>query len=171
VRVAVPVLVCLVYGLGASSCSAPNASPAGEPAGAAVPGGAGTVSRPARMLRVAARLTDGGLEVVSLVEAQNTVNRRDPLRRSPAFWRSYDGQGRLLEERGFRLETGLRSEHPGPHGELGGQQVPLDEPVFDVAVPLSFGLASVRFFRVAPGGDRERAEILGELEIPGGPAP
>jgi hypothetical protein len=123
------------------------------------------------MLRAVLRLTAGGIEVVSLSEAENTLNRRDPLRDSPAFWRSFDGQGRLLEERGLRLETALRSEAPAADGTIEGVRVPLDEPVFDAAVPLGPGLRIVRFYRTAPGQPRDRAEALGEIEIPEGTAP
>jgi hypothetical protein len=172
-RPAIIAAACLLVGLSAGACSAPTQPAAGEPStgqGAVAVGTAAArdgTTRPGRMLRAVLRLTAAGIEVVSLTEAGNTVNRRDPLRRSTTFWRSFDSQGNLLEERGFRLETELRSEGPGPDGELTGERVTLDQPVFDVAVPLRPGLRTVRFFRAAPGGDREQADVIGELEVPG----
>ncbi len=159
-------LACLCLGPIAGACSAPTRTAAGDPRPAGQNATVDDGARPERMLRAVLRLTSSGLEVVSLVEAPNTVNRRDPLRRSPAFWRSFDGQGRLLEERGVRLETELRSEAPGPDGLIEGAHVSLDEPVFDATVPLRPGLRTVRVFRAAPGTGRDRAELLGEFEVP-----
>jgi hypothetical protein len=170
-RPAIPVVLCLLAGLAAGACSAPVDPATDTPSAAGPNATADGGARPGRMLRAVLRLTAGGIEVVSLTEAGNTVNRRDPLRRSTTFWRSFDSQGNPLEERGFRLEVELRSEGPGPDGELTGEHVALDRPVFDVAVPLRPGLRTVRFFRVAPGDDRERAGLLGEIEVPAGMPP
>ncbi|HUT77778.1 MAG TPA: hypothetical protein VM285_08840 [Polyangia bacterium] len=172
-RPAILAACCLLAGLAAGACSThappvtdePSAShgAAGGESGVANDDGS---ARPERMLRFVLRLSVDGLEVVSLIAADNTVNRRDPHRGSTAFWRSFDAGGSLLEERGFRLEAELRSEVPGPDGTIEGARVPLDEPVFDVAVPLRPGIKTIRFFRAAPGAGRDRAEVLGELEVP-----
>ncbi|MDD5309266.1 MAG: hypothetical protein PHU25_18280, partial [Deltaproteobacteria bacterium] len=115
------------------------------------------------MLRLVLRLTPQGVVLVSSSEAQNTMNRRDPMADAPTFYRALTGDGRVLAERGFRLETELRSEGPGEDGAMHGVHVPVAEPVFTVMVPKVAGLSVVRFYRAEPGGDRAAAEILGEV--------
>jgi hypothetical protein len=146
----------------AVGCSAQGA---GQPAAAtvlpqrAVESGA----RTGGMLRLVLRLTDHGVDLVSSSEAPDTMNRRDPLAGSPTFCRALSADGTVLAERGFRLETTIRSEAPGKDGTIEGARADVAEPVFTVTVPMVAGLASVRFYRARPGADRASAEVLGEV--------
>jgi hypothetical protein len=115
------------------------------------------------MLRLVLRLTSGGVEILSSSEAPNAMNRRDPLAGSPTFYRALDASGAVLAERGFRLETEIRSESPGEDGKIVSARAQVAEPVFTVMVQKVEGLALVRFFRAAPGADRASAEVLGEV--------
>jgi hypothetical protein len=149
-----------------SACSPTELSdPAAAPAGTAVDGepGAEQAGRADRVLRLVLRLTADGVETVSAVEFPGRVNRRDPHRSSAVFFRAVDRDGRILFERGFRLETHLRSEAQGPGGMIEGRRVPLAEPVFTVALPRHPNLDAIRFFRASERGSRDEAELLGEV--------
>ena len=124
---------------------------------------AGEIERPTRMLRLLVRLTATGPQIDSAIEADNTQNRRDPYRGSPTFFRAIDADGNTLAERGFRLETNIRSETTGEDGAMRAVRVPIDEPVFSVAVPLHQELDSVRFFRAHSGEPRDTADLIGEI--------
>lgn len=125
--------------------------------------GAGGAERPDRILHLVLRLTANGVETVSAIEAPGRVNRRDPHRSSSTFFRALDRNGRVLFERGLRLETHLRSEVQGADGTLDGRRVPLEEPVFTVVVPRYPDLDAIRFFHGAPGALRDTAEQIGEV--------
>jgi len=166
-RFAAIALILLAASCGAPPATGTGASPGPETAapeaigGVAVPPAPAT--RPAVMLRLTLRLDGDGVELLSSSEAPNTVNRRDPHRASPTFFRVIGEDGSVLEERGFRLETELRSETAGADGALEGTRVPVDDPVFSVAVPGHAGLSAVRFYRAPPGGGRDGAVLLGEV--------
>lgn len=125
--------------------------------------GAERADRTDRILRLVLRLTADGVELVRAVEAPGRVNRRDPHGSSPTFLRAVDPEGRVLFERGFRLETQLRFEVPGPDGAIEGQRVPLAEPVFTAALPLHPDLDAIRFYRASERGSRDEAELIGEV--------
>ncbi|MBW2278048.1 MAG: hypothetical protein JRF63_11175 [Deltaproteobacteria bacterium] len=116
-----------------------------------------------RVLRLVLRITADGVATVKAIEAPGRIGRRDPYRASPTFYRGYDLDGRELFERGFRLETHLRSEIHGPGGVIEGTRVPLAEPVFTVIVTILKDLHSIRFYRTARGDTRRSAEPIGEV--------
>jgi hypothetical protein len=119
--------------------------------------------RPDRMLRLTIRLTQDGAEVIDVVEATNTINRRDPHLRSRAFYRAHDSTGEVLIERGFRLEDHIRAEVPGEGGQLEGQLVPLEERIITLTVPAYDDLQVIRLYRSTTGGDRKDAELLAQI--------
>jgi hypothetical protein len=98
-------------------------------------------------VRLTIRLTPGGAELLNRVETQELVQRRDPNRNEPTFFRVYDGEGRVLAERGFRLETELRAEVPAADGTLSGSHVPIDAPIVSMQVPLFAETAIIRLYR------------------------
>jgi hypothetical protein len=118
---------------------------------------------PERILRLVLRLTPGGVETVRAVEAPGRINRRDPHRASPTFFRAVDRDERVLFERGFRLETHVRSETHGPEGDIEGRWIELAQPVFSVVVPSFEDLHAIRFFRGSRGDLGKPAELLGEV--------
>jgi hypothetical protein len=120
-------------------------------------------TRPDRVLRLVLRLTEDGVETVEAIEAPGRVGRRDPYRSSPGYCRGFDRDGKVLFERGLRLETHLRSEVAGPDGVIEGRRIPLEQPVLTVLVPLHDELDRVRFYRASPGASRSDAEPIGEV--------
>ena len=119
--------------------------------------------RPDRMLRLTIRLAQDGAEVIDLVEAPNTINRRDPHLKSRAFYRAYDSTGEVLVERGFRLEDHIRAEVPGEGGQLEGQLVPVEERIITLTVPAHDDLQVIRLYRSTTGGDRKDAALLAQI--------
>ncbi|MDD5308180.1 MAG: hypothetical protein PHU25_12735, partial [Deltaproteobacteria bacterium] len=70
----------------ALGCSAQGA---GQPAATTtVPQRTAETARPDSMLRLVLRLTPQGVVLVSSSEAQNTMNRRDPMADAPTFYRA-----------------------------------------------------------------------------------
>jgi hypothetical protein len=118
---------------------------------------------PDRILRLVLRLTDDGIETIKALEAPGRIGRRDPYRHAPTFARGYDADGRLLFERGFRLDSELRSEVHGLDGTIEGARVPLGEPLFTVVVPQHRDLDRIGFYRAARGDPRSAAELIGEV--------
>ena len=107
-------------------------------------------------LRLTLRLSPGGVEILSRAVSDAPVQRRDPYRNEPTFFRVYDGAGRALAERGFRLETELRSEAPAADGTISGERVPIDAPVVSIQIPRFAEAASVKLYRrdaAAPGAE------------------
>ncbi len=119
--------------------------------------------RPDRMLRLTIRLTQDGAEVVDVVEAPNTINRRDPHSKSRAFYRAHDSTGEVLLERGFRMEDHIRAEVPGEDGQLEGQLVPMEERIITLTVPAYDDLRVIRLYRSTTGGDRKDAKLLAQI--------
>lgn len=119
--------------------------------------------RPSGMMMLSLKLTESGIDVLSRTEAPNSMNRRSPHEKRDTFFRVFSSAGQVLLERGFRLETEIRSESNGPNGVMEGSGVPLREPTFSVSVPLYKDMEVVRFYRIHEGGTRENAEIIGEV--------
>ena len=119
--------------------------------------------RPDRMLRLTIRLAQDGAQVIDVVEAPNTINRRDPHLKSRAFYRAHDSTGEVLVERGFRLEDNIRAEVPGEDGQLEGQLVPLKERIITLTVPAYDDLQVIRLYRSTTRGDRKDAELLTQI--------
>ncbi len=119
--------------------------------------------RPDRMLRLTIRLGEEGAEVIDVVEAPNTINRRDPHLKSRAFYRAHDSTGEVLVERGFRLEDHIRAEVPGEDGQLEGQLVPVGERIITLTVPAYDDLQVIRLYRSTTGGDRKNAALLAQI--------
>jgi len=146
---AILVAACAPSATGDSPAAATSATAATSPAASpAVPDG-GSV-------RLTIRLSPGGAEVLSRVASDAPVQRRDPYRNAPTFFRVYDGAGRALAERGFRLETELRSEAPAADGTISGERVPIDAPVVSIQIPRFAEAASVKLYRrdaAAPGAE------------------
>ncbi|MDJ0765200.1 MAG: hypothetical protein QNJ97_19625 [Myxococcota bacterium] len=162
----------LAVGLIALAAGCDGAPVASEVGGSTAVRGIHTVSqgpgylganRPDKALRLTMKLTTDGVEVLSAVEAANTLNRRDRYASSPAFYRVLDAKDRVVFERGFRLETVIRSETNGPDGQIEGHFFELKEPVFRAVVPLFENTASIQFYRVGGDGSRESATLLGEV--------
>ena len=141
------------------ACDPPtDADPAEQTAAAGEPD-----PPPEQILRLVLRLTPDGVETVSAVEAPGRIGRRDPYREASTFYRALDRQGRLLCERGFRLETHLRSESQGPDGTIEGERVPIAKPVFTVVVPRHPDLDRILLFGAERGEPRHTAEPIGEV--------
>ena len=119
-------------------------------------------SRPDKMLRLVLRLMDDGLEVISRTEAPNRTNRRDGRARHRTFYRVYAADGTVLEERGFEMARATRGEIREADGSIRGVRVPVDEPVFSVAVPLHEGWSEIRFFE-ADDVSRKDPVLLGRV--------
>ena len=119
--------------------------------------------RPDRMLRLTIRLGDKGAEVIDVVEAPNTINRRDPHSKSRAFYRAHNSTGEVLTERGFRLEDHIRAEIPGEDGQLEGQLVPVEDRIITLTVPAHDDLQVIRLYRSTTGGDRKDAKLLAQI--------
>ena len=119
--------------------------------------------RPDRMLRLTIRLTEDGAEVIDVVEAPNTINRRDPHLKSRAFYRAHDSTGEILVERGFRIEDHIRAEVPGEDGQLEGQLVPLEERIITLTVPAYDDLQVIHLYRSTTGSDRKDAKLLAQI--------
>jgi len=118
---------------------------------------------PDRMLRLVLRLTADGVETIAVVEASGRVGRRDPHRASSVFLRGLDRDGQTLFEQGVAIETRRRAEVHGQDGVIEGRSIPIEEPVFSVAVPLHPELDAIRFFRAEPGAARGSAALIGEV--------
>jgi hypothetical protein len=119
--------------------------------------------RPERMLKLVLRLTAQGVVELGRVEAPNTMNRRSPDEKRDTFYRAVSRTGAVLLERGFRLETEVRSEIQGADGRTEGRRVEVAQPEFTVAVPLYDDLDAIRFYRAGPDGARASAALLGEV--------
>lgn len=118
---------------------------------------------PDRMLRLTIRLTQEGADVIDVVEAPNTINRRDPHVKSRAFYRAHDSKDKVLVERGFRLEDHIRAEVPGQDGQLEGQLVPVEERIITLTVPAYDDLQVIRLYRSTTSGDRKNAALLAQI--------
>ncbi len=145
-----------------ASCSAGPGDNTAPPSGSHGAIGAQKTVRHKTMLRVTLRLTENGVEVLSSVLADNTVNRRDPHRNSSTFFRVLDKDGNILVQRGFRLETTIRSETIDETGKMSGKQIPIDKPVFTLAIPLPDNAHSITLFESAPDSDG-KVTVLGEF--------
>lgn len=144
------------------SRSAPAAATSGSPhENGAAPHDS---KRPEKMLRLVLALEGGKLVEISRAVVPNTVGARDPHRRSASFSRALDARGEVIDERGFRLERHRRSETAGPDGEMIGDRIEVDRPVFSIAVPLFAGLETIRIYAADEGGDRGAARLLGEVD-------
>ena len=119
--------------------------------------------RPDRMLRLTIHLGEEGADVIDVVEAPNTINRRDPHSKSRAFYRAYNSNGEVLAERGFRIEDYIRAEVPGQDGQLEGQLVPVEERIITLTVPAYDDLQVIHLYRSPTGGDRKNAELLAQI--------
>jgi hypothetical protein len=120
-------------------------------------------ARPAQMFSIVLKVTKQGLEKLQVDRAENSLNRRDPHRREPTFYRVLDADGRVIFERGFRLKTEIRAETADEHGNLSGTRIKVEEPIFTIKVPAFADLEVIRLFRVEPGQTRENAKVLGEV--------
>jgi hypothetical protein len=148
----------------ACACSSAGVGEPGPLPGASSTAQTAAAAEPDTILRLVLRLTDGGVEVVGAKRAPGKINRRDSYRSSSTFFRALDGEGRLLLERGFRLETEIRSETADEDGAIHGAHVAIDEPVFTVVVPAYTELDAIRFFRAPPGMPRANAVLIGEIK-------
>ncbi|MBN2670166.1 MAG: hypothetical protein JXX29_00750 [Deltaproteobacteria bacterium] len=119
--------------------------------------------RPSGMVKLSLKLTESGIEVLDRTEAPNSMNRRSPHEKRDTFFRVFSNTGQVLLERGFRLETEIRSESNGPDGVMEGLGVPLQEPAFSVSIPLFDNIEVVRFYRTLVGGSRDNATLIGEV--------
>ena len=132
-------------------------------ASTATPAAAGAAPLPAATaegsVRLTIRLAPGGAELLARVETQEPVQRRDPYRNEPTFFRVYDGAGRVLAERGFKLEAALRTEAPAADGTLSGEHVPLEAPIVSLQIPRFEGAATVRLYRRGAAEPELLAEV------------
>ncbi|MCK9460179.1 MAG: hypothetical protein M0R80_11115 [Proteobacteria bacterium] len=145
-------------------CAACAPGAAGDPqiapaAAAATPGAASADAQADGSTRLTIRLAPGGPEVLSRADSDESVQRRDPYRNEPTFFRVVDGAGRVLAERGFRLEDELRSEAPAADGTLSGEHVPLEAPIVSLQIPRFAGAAAVRLYRRGANGPELLAEV------------
>lgn len=160
---AIPIVAAATIAAACSSVAVNGQDPP-PPARTVEAGGpAAMETRPAEMYSIVLKLTDHGLETVQVDRVQNTMNRRDPHRREPTFYRVVAADGGVVFERGFRLETERRSETADENGKLSGVRVEVEEPVFTIKVPAFENLDVVRLFRAEQGRNREDAELLGEV--------
>jgi len=110
-------------------------------------------------LRLTVRLAPGGAEVLDRAVSPDPVQRRDPYRNEATFYRVYAADGRVLAERGFKLEAERRVEIPNADGSLGGERVQEDAPIVTLQIPRFAEAAVVRLYRKgAP-----EPELLGEV--------
>jgi len=114
-------------------------------------------------LRLTLRLSPGGVEILSRAVSDAPVQRRDPYRNEPTFFRVYDGEGGVLAERGFKLVAELRSEVPAADGTLSGTHVPIEAPIVSIQVPLFAETAVVRLYRRDPAAPDSEPTLLAEL--------
>lgn len=140
-----------------AAVDAPTAAPAGSMAPAPAATATGSV-------RLTIRLAPGGAELLSRVETDEPVQRRDPYRNEPTFFRVLDRQGRVLAERGFKLVTELRSEVPAADGALTGVRVPIEAPIFSIQVPRFADASAVRLYRRDPAAANAEPELLAEVK-------
>ena len=145
-------------------CAACAPSAAGDPQtpstkAAATSSGAAAVAPADGSVRLTIRLSPGGPEVLSRADSDQNVQRRDPYRNEPTFFRVVDGAGRVLAERGFRLETELRAEAPAADGTLAGEHVPLDAPIASLQIPRFAEAAVVRLYRRGTAEPELLAEV------------
>ena len=130
---------------------APSAT--GDPQANAASGAVATSSDPSPSalaggsLRLTLRLSPGGPEILSRVVSDAPVQRRDPYRNEPTFFRVYDANGWVLAARGFKLETELRCAVPATDGTLSGAHVTIEAPVVSIQVPLFAETAVIRLYR------------------------
>jgi len=119
--------------------------------------------RPEKMLRLVLAIEEGKLVEISRSIVPNTVGARDPHGRSGAFFRIVGPNGEVIDERGFRLERHRRSETAGPDGEMIGDRIAVERPVFSIAVPLFDGIHAIEIHAAGEGEDRGSAKLLGEV--------
>jgi hypothetical protein len=149
-------LALVAIGAAVSACSSSAAVEAPAPPSAVAPPAQATADG---SIRLTIRLAPGGAEVISRVETDAPSQRRDPFRNEPTFFRVLDVSGRVLAERGFRLETALRSELPDADGALTGARVPLAAPIASIQVPRLAGATAVRLYRKAAPAPELLAEV------------
>jgi hypothetical protein len=157
----------LVAALSAAGACAPSATgdpkPAAASAAAASPG-ATPAAQAGGSLRLTLRLSAGGPEILSRAVSDAPVQRRDPYRNEPTFFRVYDGAGRALTERGFKLVTALRSEVPAADGTLSGEHVPIETPIVSIQVPRFPDAAVIRLYRRDATAPNAAPELLAEVK-------
>ena len=139
-------LAAALFAAGACAPSATGDPEAAAAGNAATQPAATATSEADGSLRLTIRLSPGGPEILSSATSGEPVQRRDPYRNEPTFFRVYDGEGGVLAERGFKLETELRSEIPAADGALSGERVPLDVPVVTLQIPRFESAAVVRLY-------------------------
>jgi hypothetical protein len=143
---------CAPSAAGEAKASTPTASAAPSPAAAT----SGSV-------RLTLRLSPGGAEILSRAASDASVQRRDPYRNEPTFFRVLDGAGRVLAERGFKLETELRGEVPDADGALTGTHTPLAAPVVSIQVPSFAETAVIRLYRRDAAAPNAEPVLLAEV--------
>ena len=131
----------------------------GEASGPGIQAAAAAAPAAAGSLRLTIRLAPTGAEVISRAQSADPVQRRDPYRNEATFYRVYSADGRVLAERGFRLEDELRAEAPGPDGALTGERVPIEAPIVSLQIPLFADAAVVRLYRKGANGPTPIAEV------------
>jgi len=136
-------------------------------ASTATPAAAGAAPLPAATaegsVRLTIRLAPGGAELLARVETQEPVQRRDPYRNEPTFFRVYDGAGGVLAERGFKLDAERRAELPGADGALSGVHIPIEATIVSIQIPRFAEAASVRLYRQDPAKAGAAPEMLAEV--------
>ncbi len=128
-----------------------------------------TKSSTEKVRRLTLEITDEGTKILSSVEAEGALNRRDRHRDSSTFFRVVTKDDRVLFIRGFQMPEERRAEFPDETGKMTRFQGPKDASVISIVVPIAEDADRLQLMRhkkvPTPNGAKSRGEMDEEDEL------